>query len=220
MSFAALCGSQARNSATPPLSDAAAAASARAVALCGCALASSAGGLKSSCASLLELSPTPEPNSSACTLSERGGARLGAFFFAGSFGGAGCPGVSSGNERSRLRPEASRFPEGGGEAGGEDGGGEGGGEFCCAHDAQLSPNSKHKYKCGRHCMSLFYRRNRALWKGVSRQVAVRNQWKKSRPLRGEELSGLVSKVLRGRRNSCCLNTIVLQRSSYSDEGLF
>ena len=71
---------------------------------------------------------------------------LGARFLAGSFAGAGCAGVSSGKERSRLRPEASGF------SGGEDGGAEGGAEFCCAHTMPLNPSSKHKHKYGRRCM--------------------------------------------------------------------
>ena len=64
MSFAALCGSQVWNSVIPSPPEVAASASATAAELCGCALASSAGGLKSTSVSLLELSPTPGPKSS------------------------------------------------------------------------------------------------------------------------------------------------------------
>src|ERR1700734_1845159 len=77
MLFAALCGSQVWNSvillAAPgmPIS-----ASATAAELFGCVFESSAGGLKSISVSLLELSPISDPKSSACTRSERGGARL------------------------------------------------------------------------------------------------------------------------------------------------
>ena len=73
---------------------------ATAVELRGCPFASSAGGLKSTCVSLLELSPTAGPRSSTCTRSERGGAILGARFFVASFAGADCAGVSSGKELS------------------------------------------------------------------------------------------------------------------------
>jgi hypothetical protein len=61
--------------------------------------------------------------------------------FVGVFSAAGCAGVSSGKERSRLKPEASRFS-----AGAEGGGDEGGGGFCCARAATLNPKSKHKCK--------------------------------------------------------------------------
>src|ERR1700692_3600408 len=77
MLFVALCGSQVWNSViqlAPPNS---AAASATAVELLGCALASSSGGVKSVCVSLLELSPNSAPNSSACTRSDRGGVKVG-----------------------------------------------------------------------------------------------------------------------------------------------
>jgi hypothetical protein len=97
---------------------------------------------------------------------------LGTRFFAGSFAGAGCPGVSSGKERSRLKPEASGF------SGAEDGGGAGGVELCCAHTKLLNPNSKQKHKYGRRRMSLFYRCNRTLWKGVFRHKAFENMHSK------------------------------------------
>jgi hypothetical protein len=77
MLFAALCGSHVWNSVIPlappgtPIS-----ASVTAAELFGCVLESSAGGLKSICVSLLELSPISDPKSSACTRSDRGGARL------------------------------------------------------------------------------------------------------------------------------------------------
>jgi len=128
---------------------------------------------------------------------------LGARFLGGSFAGAGCAGVSSGKERSRLRPEASGF------SGGEDGGAEGGAELCCAHTIPLNPSSKHKHKYGRRCMSLFYRCNRTLWKGVFRHKAFglfeASGPAKKQAAQGEALSGLVGEVLRGRRN-CYLPT--------------
>src|SRR5580692_4107125 len=77
MLFAALCGSQVWNSVIPLAPPSSAAASATAVELFGCALASSSGGVKSVCVSLLELSPNSGPNSSARTRSDRGGATLG-----------------------------------------------------------------------------------------------------------------------------------------------
>src|SRR6202041_3944657 len=77
MLFAALCGSQMWNSVIPLAPPNSAAASATAVELFGCALASSSGGVKSVCVSLLELSPNSGPNSSACTRSDRGGMKLG-----------------------------------------------------------------------------------------------------------------------------------------------
>src|SRR5271166_4240349 len=91
MSFAALCGSQVWNSVTLLPLNTPASASATAVELCGWALASSSGGLKSVSVSLLELCPVAEPRSLASTRSERGGARresdcsdLGAFDAFGS----------------------------------------------------------------------------------------------------------------------------------------
>src|SRR5271166_3044117 len=45
--------------------------------LCGCDLSSSLGGLKSTCVSLLELSPALSPSSPTLTRSERGGATFG-----------------------------------------------------------------------------------------------------------------------------------------------
>src|SRR5580693_1004383 len=63
-----------------PPPEVAASVAATAEELFGWAVASSAGALKSSsCVSLLELCPNPDPRSSTCTRSERGGARLGAF---------------------------------------------------------------------------------------------------------------------------------------------
>src|SRR5258708_5409412 len=131
-----------------------ASASATAVELCGCALASSAGGLKSICVSLLELCPTSEPRSSACTRSERGGAMPGARFFAGSvFDGAEFagvfPGRSPGKVVSRLNPEASWLSEE------DEGGGEDCGGPCCAHPPALNP--KNKPINNQRCIGLFYR---------------------------------------------------------------
>src|SRR5580698_3192912 len=72
MSLAALCGFQAWASPLPELP-----ASIRMSELCGWALTSSGGGLRSIGESLLELSPGPLSRSVALTRSERGGARLG-----------------------------------------------------------------------------------------------------------------------------------------------
>src|SRR5215475_12823318 len=84
MSLAALCGSQGRNSvvSVPPTAP----SSLRRSEPCGCSLASSAGGLKSTCVFLLELSPASSAREEASTWSERGGARFG--LGAGNLSGA------------------------------------------------------------------------------------------------------------------------------------
>src|SRR5271165_1758070 len=74
MSFAALCGFQGRNSLTSAF-PADPSASVSTSALFGCALVSSGGGLRSTCESLLELSPSS--SESAGTRSERGASRFG-----------------------------------------------------------------------------------------------------------------------------------------------
>ena len=77
----------------------------------------------------------------------------------------------------------------------------GGGGFCCAHAATLNPRSKQRYKCGRPGMPLFYRRYWIVWKQFcSSSCERRSCQQKSRPLKGEALSGLVGEVLRGRRS--------------------
>src|SRR5215469_6600560 len=81
MSLAALCGSQGWNSvvAVPPsvLLSPKLPSSLRRAEPCGCSLASSGGGLRSTCVSLLELSPASAGREEASTWSERGGARFG-----------------------------------------------------------------------------------------------------------------------------------------------
>ena len=126
---------------------------------------------------------------------------------AGAFAGAGCAGVSSGKERSRLRPEASRF------AGGAGGGADAGGGFCCAHAAKLNPRSKHKYKYDRPGMPLFYRCQRdGLEAVLSSRTEVETDGQKSRPLKGEDLERPGWRSSPGEEN--------LLSVDYSDEGLF
>src|SRR5579864_2340767 len=82
MSLAALWGFQGWNSPTSELPEGRP-SSLRASGFCGCAFASSAGGLRSIRVSLLELCPDSSPNSLALMVSDRGGARFGVCAAAG-----------------------------------------------------------------------------------------------------------------------------------------
>jgi len=70
--------------------------------LCGCALSSPGGGLKSICESLLELSPGSLGNEEASTRSERGG---------GGFGGGAGAGLLAAFESGGCPCAGEEFPE-------------------------------------------------------------------------------------------------------------
>src|SRR5580704_18376824 len=119
--------------------------------LFGCALASSAGGLKSTWSSLLELSPSG--NAPASTLSDRGGARLGTLGAAGSLfraspgnGNSSAGALGEEPEDCPELPEEDDCPEDAAEFGSESwdfaGADPAGAEEFCAHSPALEPSSK------------------------------------------------------------------------------
>src|SRR5271165_3713713 len=116
MSFAALCGFQ--RCASLMLVPDKTSASFTIPSLCGCDLSSLAGGLRSTCVSLLELSPILSPSWPTLTRSERGGATFGGGICcdgdafeesrAGGFAGAcGSEGAEDWASSIRLEPNSN-----------------------------------------------------------------------------------------------------------------